>query len=113
MPERTRRSRLARLFAPLALLLCTGALVAVISSSNVIGDADDGGERTSEQTTATSAKQQEPRRRTNRARYTVKSGDTLGAIAERTGVPIERIQQLNPDLDPQALVAGQRIKLRP
>jgi LysM repeat protein len=113
MPERTRRTRLARLFAPLALLLCTGALVVVISSSNVIGDGNGGGEQTSERTTATSQKREQRGRRTNRAHYTVKSGDTLGAIAERTGVPIERIQQLNPDLDPQALVAGQRIKLRP
>ena len=47
-----------------------------------------------------------------RARYTIKTGDTLGAIAEKTGVPVERLEELNPELDPQALVAGQRIKLR-
>jgi LysM repeat protein len=42
----------------------------------------------------------------------VKTGDTLGSIAERTGVDVETLQELNPDLDPQALVSGQRIKLR-
>ena len=44
--------------------------------------------------------------------YTVKTGDTLGAIAEKTGTDVERLQELNPELDPQALVAGQKIKLR-
>lgn len=44
--------------------------------------------------------------------YTVKSGDTLGSIAEDTGVSVEDLQRLNPDLDPQALGAGQKLKLR-
>jgi hypothetical protein len=44
--------------------------------------------------------------------YTVEAGDTLDGIAEKTGVTIEEIQQLNPDLDPQALTAGQKVKLR-
>ncbi len=42
----------------------------------------------------------------------MKTGDTLGAIAEKTGVTVERLQTLNPDLDPQALLSGQKIKLR-
>ena len=46
------------------------------------------------------------------ASYTVKSGDTLGAISEQTGVSVETLQELNPALDPQALIAGQKIKLR-
>jgi LysM repeat protein len=45
--------------------------------------------------------------------YTVKTGDTLGRIAAKTGVPVARLQRLNPQLDPQALVSGQRIRLRP
>ena len=44
--------------------------------------------------------------------YVVKTGDTLGSIAEKTGVPVEKLQELNPELDPQALVSGQKIKLR-
>ena len=42
----------------------------------------------------------------------MKTGDTLGAIAEKTGVDVEKLQELNPELDPQALVSGQKIKLR-
>jgi LysM repeat protein len=45
-------------------------------------------------------------------RYTVQSGDTLGGISEETGVPVERLQELNPGLDPQSLTVGQRIRLR-
>ena len=42
----------------------------------------------------------------------MKTGDTPSSIAEKTGVPLEEIPRLNPDLDPQTLSPGQRIKLR-
>ena len=64
-------------------------------------------ERTS--TERTTARKPPPRRA---ATYTVKPGDTLGAIAEKTGLDVETLQTLNPELDPQALVSGQKIKLR-
>jgi LysM repeat protein len=44
--------------------------------------------------------------------YTVKSGDTLGSIAEKTGINVETLTELNPNLDPQSLSTGQKIKLR-
>jgi LysM repeat protein len=44
--------------------------------------------------------------------YTVRAGDTLSAIAARTGVPLGRIRVLNPRLQPTALFIGQRIRLR-
>ena len=34
------------------------------------------------------------------------------AIAETTGRPVDTLQELNPELDPQALIAGQKIQLR-
>ena len=45
-------------------------------------------------------------------RYEVKSGDTLSAIAAETGVSMSRIEELNPAIDPQALIAGQTLRLR-
>lgn len=48
----------------------------------------------------------------NRRVYVVRSGDTLVTIAARTGVPIEELLSLNPSIDPQGLVTGQRLKLR-
>lgn len=44
--------------------------------------------------------------------YKVRAGDTLSAISERTGVPMSRIEELNPRIDPQALIQGQSLKLR-
>jgi LysM repeat protein len=43
--------------------------------------------------------------------YTVKSGDTPSGIAEKTGISLETLEELNPDLDPSTLAPGQRIKL--
>lgn len=44
--------------------------------------------------------------------YVVQNGDTLTSIAAKTGVSIERIQALNPGVDPQILVSGEKLKLR-
>jgi LysM repeat protein len=44
--------------------------------------------------------------------YVVKAGDTLSKIAAATGVEIEQLLALNPSIDPQGLVTGQRIKLQ-
>jgi LysM repeat protein len=43
--------------------------------------------------------------------YTVRAGDTLSAIAERTGVTLARIMALNPKLQPTALFIGEKIRL--
>ncbi len=42
----------------------------------------------------------------------VKSGDTLVAIAHKTGIPVAHIIDLNPEVDPQILIAGETLKLR-
>lgn len=47
-----------------------------------------------------------------RASYVVKEGDSLSRISEKTGVPLTRIEELNPALDPLSLVPGQRLKLK-
>jgi LysM repeat protein len=43
----------------------------------------------------------------------VRTGDTLSSISLDTGVSVDRLQELNPDVDVQALQPGQRLKLRP
>ncbi|QJQ97211.1 MULTISPECIES: M23 family metallopeptidase [Halomonadaceae] len=40
---------------------------------------------------------------------TVQRGDTLGAIATRANVPLERLTRFNPGVDPQRLAVGQRL----
>lgn len=47
-----------------------------------------------------------------RAAYVVQNGDTLTSIARKTGVPVARIQALNPGVDPQILISGEKLKLR-
>jgi LysM repeat protein len=43
--------------------------------------------------------------------YTVQSGDVLSVIAQKTGVSVEQLQQLNPTVDAQSLRVGQKLKL--
>src|SRR3954451_17206328 len=103
----------ARFLAPLALVAVVIALFMVVSSSTK--DPSTGGTsgRTSAQPTASPAsKASSKRKRKGPRRYTVKSGDTPSSIADKTGVPLEEILRLNPDLDPQTLSPGQRIRLR-
>jgi LysM repeat protein len=42
----------------------------------------------------------------------VVAGDTPSTIAEKTGVPLDQLEELNPDIDPQQLSPGQRLRLR-
>jgi LysM repeat protein len=44
--------------------------------------------------------------------YEVQSGDTLTSIARETGVPVATIVKLNPGVDPQILISGEKLKLR-
>ena len=104
------------MLAPVALVLFGLALVAIVASSGPLtGEERQGEPSAAAQTTNTAAaSSSDSGRRTSRRRrsYTVRAGDTLGAIAEKTSVPVEELQRLNPDLDPQALGAGEKLKLR-
>jgi LysM repeat protein len=44
--------------------------------------------------------------------YVVKSGDSLTAIASKTGQTVAKLQALNPRINPNSLQLGQRIRLR-
>jgi LysM repeat protein len=111
--NRRRRRNIARFFAPLALVAFGVALAMVILSfTNEQDDGGDGQRSTTESSRQTTPENAQTPRRQRRAFYRVKLNDTLGLIAEKTGVPVERLQELNPELDPQNLVVGQRVKLR-
>jgi LysM repeat protein len=43
--------------------------------------------------------------------YSVRRGDTLGVIADRFGTSVDRLMELNPGIDPQALRVGQPIRV--
>lgn len=96
----------------MALLLVAGAVGYVVSTHTGSGDGDDDSAERGTEQRPREGEQQQQRRRRQRAFYTVKLNDTLGLIAEKTDVPVERLEELNPELDPQNLIVGQRIKLR-
>jgi LysM repeat protein len=110
-----------RLLAPAAL-----AVFAIVFLVVVIASLGGNGETSSTERPAASSNREressnarqrrEPRTTTrddsNRRFYTVRAGDNLALIAEKTGVTLEELRLLNPRLDPQALVTGQRVRLR-
>ncbi len=112
MPPQRDRSP-ARLLAPAALAVFTLAVLLIVLSTAGGDDGAPKGSGTVDEGTTTTAPAAEGKRAPRaRTTYTVKRNDTLGAIAEKTGVEVERLQELNPQLDPQALIAGQKLKLR-
>ena len=44
--------------------------------------------------------------------YAVKSGDTLGSIAQNYGTTVDELMTLNPGIDPTALLIGQRLRVK-
>ena len=119
MNRRPRRSP-ARFLAPLALIIIVVAFLAIITSSGGGGSSttDTGSQTTSASTSQKSSKSSSgstttaAKKKTGRRFYTVQTGDTLGAIADKTGIPLDQIQSLNPDVDPHAMTTGQKIRLK-
>jgi LysM repeat protein len=107
MKSRASRSPL-RVLAPLSLVAFGVAFALVLSHSGIDTNHARAQPSTSPSQTTTTAQNKYAHRRT----YTVRTGDTLGGIAEKTGVDVTTLEDLNPGLDPQALVTGQKIKLR-
>jgi len=104
MPAR----RSARFLAPLALVAFVIVLVIVLSSASGGGSASKSSTTNGRATTTTRA-----RPHAKPSRYVVQASDTsLDSIASKTGVPTDRLLELNPSLDPQSLVPGQALKLR-
>lgn len=103
-----RSSASARVFAATALAVAFVLAVAVVAGS-IGGDSSDSGKRSHPGKAAHRTAVEE---RDAPAAYVVQSGDTLVAIARETGVPVAQIQALNPQVDPQILIAGEKLKLK-
>jgi teichoic acid transport system ATP-binding protein len=109
-----------RLLAPIALVAFGLALLLIVASGGGGGDGGSSASSSKQEQKDLGVTRGEKRQKKAKSRdtklssdvYVVKAGDTLGSIAERTGVTVEQLQDLNPELDPQALVSGQKIKLR-
>jgi LysM repeat protein len=102
-------NQFVRAFAVLALIAAFVLVVAVVATSGGgSGDGDNG----SAQVKSKGGPTKKGRAAVSRGVWIVRSGDTLGKISEETGIDVDTLVQLNPDLDPQALLEGQRIALR-
>lgn len=98
----------ARLLAVLALIGALIALIVVVSSAPTDGD----NEAVSGSGNHAAKAEPQKRQRSRAATYVIKSGDTLIAIAHKTGVPVNEIMALNPEIDPQILITGESLKLK-
>ncbi len=97
-------------FLALAALVGAGVAVVVVINSGT-GDDEPAVERNAGGNNSGGQggnQNQKPARKT----YVVQEGDTLTVIARKNGVSVARVERLNPDLDPQALIPGQKLKLR-
>lgn len=104
-----RSSALARALAVATLVVALVVVVVAIDGALGGGDSGGSGGRRHSGGAAHGAghrKQQVP------ATYEVQSGDTLISIAHHNGVSVARIERLNPEVDPQILIAGETLKLR-
>jgi LysM repeat protein len=102
-----RTSAFARIFAAIALVGAVVVVIVAISSS--LGDSDSS---TNSGHSSSHPSAHKDGHKSTAATYVVKSGDTLVSIAHRTGVPVVHILALNPEVDPQILIAGETLKLR-
>lgn len=100
-------SSVARAVAVLALVCGVIAIVVVIAVS--LGGGSGSSQPASRTGGVTTQKAEQ---RPVPAFYVVQTGDTLTAIAHKTGVSVARIQALNPSIDPQILLSGEKLKLR-
>ncbi|HTT96365.1 MAG TPA: LysM peptidoglycan-binding domain-containing protein [Solirubrobacterales bacterium] len=102
-----KRNWIARI---LALAALAGAVVAivVVASNTDLHSSSDGKSGQKNQT----HKEHHKKPRTKAKKYTVQSGDTLTSIAHKTGITVAELQALNPEVDPQILIAGETLKLQ-
>src|SRR3954462_11805975 len=111
MPHRSR----VRWLAPFVLAGAVAVVAWVIastlsdpSSKSPTVEASPAGSVTHDRTPSTT---KTPSSSATRTTYTVKTGDLLTTVSERTGVSLDRLYELNPDIDVNALREAQKIRL--
>ena len=105
------RRSLIRFAAPVAVLAAVTATVLLVRPSLEQGSVHRPPASKLGTTAATATRPTAARHRHPVRTYRVQSGDTLSAIARRTGTTVARLEQLNPGVDPTALQVGQSIRV--
>ena len=101
----------ARILAPLVLVAALAAIVLVISGS--MGASDDSDNSTDQEETADSGCQPDADQAVEDGYYVITAEDTSGlsGVAQKTCLPLERLIELNPNLDPQAIQVSNCVDL--
>jgi LysM repeat protein len=120
-----RRFSIWTLVAPIALLASVSVIVVIARGAGWVGPAtvatitpattetsattaSETGTGTGAATTSTTASTPNQ----TKIFYTIRSGDTLEAVAVRYGTTVQKLLALNPGVNPNTLRIGQRIQLR-
>ena len=107
-----KNSLIARILAASALVLTAVVVFVVVSSETGTDSSEPARNQGAAKERNDDGGNKPPARANQKKVYEVQEGDTLTGIAAENGVPVETIEELNPDLDPQALIPGQELKLR-
>ena len=106
MPKQQEWRRYA---APAAFLLAVTIAVVLVRSGLEHGSS------TSTTTTTTRVIRPSPQVSTTankREYWRVRAGDTFGVISSKTGVPVARIQRLNPKVTSTSLFIGEKVRIK-
>jgi LysM repeat protein len=99
-PATRPRRGLSRYLAPILIAVAATAVIVVVVSA-----PDQSGRRVGPASARPATARRPP------PYWIVRSGDTFMEIAAKTGVSVAQLQAFNPDVDPLAIVPGQRLKL--
>src|SRR5918997_121463 len=100
----------ARFLAPVALVAFAVALYTVVQDARSPAGGDTGapaGATATPSASGTATKKKKSSSKRKRKTYTVRAGDTLSGIAEKTNVSLETLRELNPRAD--TLSPGQKL----
>ena len=106
------RGRAARWLAPLAIVAVGGTAYGILKSGTSHHSAGSAKSQSTTKRKSGGSGGTSTTLKVTRRTYVVRAGDTLSSISLDTGGSVDRLQQLNPDVDVQALQPGQRLKLR-
>jgi LysM repeat protein len=98
-------NQIVRAIAVLALIAAFILVGVVVATSGGGSGSGDGGSAQKPKISKVGA------RAVHKGVWIVRPGDTLGSISLKTGIDVTTLQTLNPNIDPQTLLEGQRIAL--
>jgi LysM repeat protein len=100
--------RTVRLLAPIAIIAVAVSVYLVVH-----GTVDNHHTVTQTRNGPNAAKPHHRHKHSSKLKYyVVRPGDTLSGIAARTDVALTTLEQLNPNISPNSLQTGERLRLR-